>query len=218
MQHALDLERLKATHLYQPSRSRPDPNFCTGRWSAAIDRLLAAGYSFHGCRFSDTGYLFRGMDSGLSTALASDRFGHFGGRHEMTMVEQAMGILFLTHEVSDLITVAGLRNPPSLDSGVLAIASAVFNRELDAGRAAVLAIGDGGIVFRYPFLSCELRGPDIAHILAPATTLEALGPLPEHWRPRLSRLDAGDTVSGHLERLGLTAAQPLPDPRGHPQA
>ncbi len=157
------------------------------------------------------------MDDGLGVALARGRFGHFGGRHDMSAVEQAMGVLFVTHELSDVVTVAGLRQPQP-DGGILVIPAAVFNRELDAGRAAVLAIGDGGIVFRYPFLSCALSSTDITHILAPSATLDTLGPLPADWQTRLSGIDAGDTVADHLERLGLAAAQPLPDPQACPHA
>lgn len=219
MNHELDLKRLTATQLYQPARVDPDPAFTTGSWAAPIDRLLAAGYSFQGCRYNDRGHLFRGMESGLSEALANGRFSHFHGHHEMAAVEQAMGILFLTHEVSDAVTAAGLRQSHP-DSALIVLRSELFNHELDARRAAVLAIGDGGIVFRYPFLTRSLADADIAHILVPGATFGALAPLPARWRQRLSRTDAvtADDISAQLIRLGYTAARPLDDPRSRPRA
>lgn len=214
MPYSDDFERLRATQLYRPGRPRPAASFSTGRWAAPIDRLLSAGYSFLGCRYTDQGVLFRGQETGLSADLATGAFGHFSGGHAMCDVERAMNVFFLSHEISDALTVAALQAGKS-DGGILVIRSALFNRELDAYRAAVLAIGDSGLIFRYPLLTRPLTVADIDYLLIPASMHTALGPIPAALQTKIIDLGTGtrerleQTIVQTLARRGITPAAPL---------
>lgn len=158
-----NLDYLLQTQLYRPGKKNIETDFSSGYWSTSIDFLLAAGYSFFPCHYENEGYLFRGMQTGLGQSLTAGRFGYFDGDDEMCSVEQAMDICFLTNEISDAVTVSRLYDS-SADAAILAIKASVFHSYLNDGKAAVLAIGDGGIVFRYPFLTNSLSEKDVTWI------------------------------------------------------
>ena len=157
------LKTLRATRLYRPGTNSPDFSFTTGRWAKAIDDLLAAKYAFLPCRYTDDGYLFRGMQRGAEQSIAGGRFGHFDGDDELSRVERAMDVYFLTHEISDAVTVSRFFENPR-DACIIAVRAKLFNGGLDEYRAAVLGVGDGGIVFRYPFLTTPIAGAQLGHV------------------------------------------------------
>jgi hypothetical protein len=212
MPSALDLDYLHRTRLYRPGRRTPESGFCSTRWAAPVDQLLAAGYAFFPCRYTDDGYLFRGLQYGLGRALAQGAFGHCNGEDEMCGVERAMGVYFLSSELSDAVTVARLQEQPR-DAAVIAVSAAVFNRALERHRAAVLAVGDGGIVFRYPFLTAPVSAADVARVFVPAGAQLSGCPVPAD---RVSVVGGGgrreleDNLRSELERCGLVPAEPRP--------
>lgn len=213
MSTELDIERLRATQLYRPGRAHPDPGFSTGLWAEPIDRLLAARYAFLGCRFADHGHLFRGMDTGLNAALAAGEFGHFAGRNEMCEVERAMGVYFVTHAVSDAVTVSAL-HAGGADRGIAVFRAALFNRALDAHRAAVLAVGDMGLVFRYPLLTRPLTLAAIDHLIVPTECGATLPAALRHKRIVIEAGERGDCearIAQAFRQLGIEPAVPLPD-------
>lgn len=214
MSRRFDFARLRDFPLYQPGTANPDPNFSTGRWAKAIDRLLAARYPFHPCRYSDDGFLFRGLAGGLKTALSTGRFGHCESSQRMSEVERIMGVYFVSSEISDALSLTALHENP-VDAGILVFRSRVFNRRLDACAAAVLAIGDSGVVFRYPFLTEPLTPADIDHLLVSPATRDALAPMSSTLNDRLlvvppgSREAAERRTAERFHRHGIVPAIPV---------
>lgn len=158
-------ELLKKTQLYQPSTNNPDLDFSSERWHEAIDKLLAHRYSFLAETYSENSFVFRGISSGLLNALETKSFAYFQGSNELCLVEQVMNVYFLTHELSDALTVARLFEADADDAAVLIIPSNVFINAQKEYCAAMLAIGDFGFVFRYPFLTSPISLDDCAYII-----------------------------------------------------
>jgi hypothetical protein len=213
MNRRFDFARLRDFPLYQPGTANPDPDFSTGRWAEAIDRLLAARYPFHPCRYSDDGVLFRGLAGGLKTALNTERFGHCESSQRMSEVERIMGVYFVSSELSDALSLTALHENP-VDAGILVFRARVFNRRLDACAAAVLAIGDSGVVFRYPFLTEPLTLADIDYLLVPPAARDALKPVPPALNDRLLVVPPGSReaterrIAERFRHYGIAAATP----------
>jgi|GEM_PF-3681877 len=207
-----DLDYLQTTRLYRPGRRTPAVTRPSDCWAPAVTGLLAAGYSFLPCSFAD-GYLFRGMDTGLGAALAAGSYGWFDGADELAAVEQAMGVYFLSSEPADAISVARLASHPA-DAAVLAIPANLFDRRLEAGAAAVLAIGDGGLVFRYPLITAPVPALEVSCLFVASDTAAAM--VPAAWRERLVNLGTGtrreleDRLAAALHGRGMHPARPVP--------
>lgn len=205
-----DLDYLQTTQLYRPARRAPAPARETGCRAPAIAGLLAAGYSFLPCGYAD-GVLFRGMDSGLAAAMAAGSFGWFDGADELAAVERAMGVYFLSSDPADAISVARLASRPD-DAAVLAIPANLFGRRLEQGAAAVLAVGDGGLVFRYPLLTAPVTAAEIACLFVSEPAFAAV----PAWRERVVNLGGGtrreleNRLAAALRRRGLVPARPVP--------
>ena len=120
-------------------------------WAPKIDCLLAEDYQFLGFRFSDNGYLFRGMSRGLANALIAGYFGFFQDPRSLCSLERALNVLFISHELSDAVYVSRLWEART-DSVILVVRSELFNSMWDVKRAAVLGFAEPGMVFKYPFL------------------------------------------------------------------
>ena len=84
-----------------------------------------------------------------------------------------MNIYFITHELSDALTVSGLKhgNP---EGGILVFPASLFNEALSKKTAAVLAIGDSGMVFRYPFITKKLLIHDLSRLIVTDSLAEKL--------------------------------------------
>lgn len=209
-----DLETLRATRLYRPGTNSPDFSFATGLWAKAIDRLLAAKYSFLPSRYTDNGYLFRGMQHGTAESINGFCFGHFDGDDELSRVERAMGVYFLTHEISDAVTVSRLFEYPR-DACIIAVKAKVFNDCLDEYRAAVLGVGDGGIVFRYPFLTLPLAAVQIDCLFV-APDFKYGNKPPETPAGKIvsvagsTRKELETALTQQCQRLGIAPATPVP--------
>ena len=162
---------LNETQLYQPGTNNPDPNYTSQQWHDAIDKLIAHRYSFLPEIYSTDGFIFRGMSSGLKTALKNKSFGHFTSSNELAMVEQVMNVYFFTHELSDALTVARLFEKSDDDSAVIVMSAKYYVDAFLRYEAAMLAIGDFGFVFRYPFLCSPTDINNIAYILYKAEQL-----------------------------------------------
>ena len=162
-----DLDYLHSTQLYRPARRRPLAPVASA-WDTPVQHLLASGYAFLPAACGPDGVLFRGMQSGLAAALRQGSFGWFDGVDEVARVEQAMGVYFLSTEPGDAVTAARLYQQPA-DGGILAVRASWFHDCLQRGRAAVLAIGDGGLVFRYPLLTRPIPAAQVACVFVADT-------------------------------------------------
>jgi len=159
-----DISPLLDSFLYRPQRPNFDRQFKSDDWNEAIDHLMVAGYDFKPEKFSEEGYLFRGMSNGLFEAIKKQTFEHFLNASETNTAEQIMQIYFVTHDLSDAITAACLYELQQ-DNAVLVFKSSLFNQQLSDGNAAVLNVGDMGIIFRYPFLTQSIKLSDVAYII-----------------------------------------------------
>lgn len=207
MEAQLDLQYLRGTQLYRPAPGGPRIGNADG-WAGPIRRLLAAGYAFLPGGYGDEGYLFRGVQTDLDTALTRGCFGHFHGEDEMAAVERAMGVFFLTSDPSDAVTVSRLPAQPRW-GGILAVPAALFNERRERGEAAVLGVGDGGLVFRYPLLTTPIDAADVVCLfLGPGCVV----PAASAWRDRVVRLTGStrreleDSLQQDMARRGITPA------------
>lgn len=206
-----DLDYLATTQLYRPGRRAPAADRHEG-WAPPIAALRAAGYSFLPVAYHDDGCLFRGLQTGLRQFLAGGCGGWFDGDDEMCRVERAMGVYFLTSEPADAVSVSRLPAQPA-DGGILVLRASAFNAALTRGEAAVLAVGDGGLVFRYPLLAAAPAAADVALVLVPAACDTAA--LPPSWRARTavlagnSRRELEHSLQAALAEHGLAAAAPV---------
>ena len=168
-----DISPLLDYFLYRPQYPNFDRQFNSGEWVEVIDHLMAAGYDFKSEQFNDDGYLFRGMGSGFLDALQEQKFGHCPSPSETNRAEQIMQIYFVTHELSDAITASCLYDMHQ-DNAVLVFKSSLFNQSLHQGEAAVLNVGDMGVIFRYPFLTQHLTLSDVEYIFVNEAIVETI--------------------------------------------
>ena len=181
-------------------------------WDTPIEHLLAAGYSFIPGSYNRDGCLFRGIESGLRAALDGGYFDWFDGANKMSRVEQAMGVWFLTSEISDAMTVSRLHEQPT-DGGVLAIPAALFHDCLNRGEAAVLAVGDGGMVFRYPLLTRPIATADAACIFTSPAFEPGVADDLEHRIVTLTgstKSELEQELALHLTARRMSPASPVP--------
>ncbi|NNM01192.1 MAG: hypothetical protein HKO62_10615 [Gammaproteobacteria bacterium] len=209
-----DFSRLEHTRLYRPSR-RPPYRPLGGRgWAPAVENLLAAGYSFLAERFDPAGCLFRGVYVNAQGAFVPGCADGAAAGSELALVEQVMGVSFVSHELSDALHGAG-QAPPDALAAIAVLPAALFETRRRQGAAAVLAIGDSGLVFRYPFLTDPPQPAD-------CQLLMTCGPVPEGLRaaatapivalPTGARAEAERAAQAHLAERGLLAAAPRPCP------
>lgn len=205
-----DLEFLGTTCLYRPGCHKSLAG-SAHNWASPIRKLLQHGYSFLPERYSNGGYLFRGIRSGTVQAIAEQVFSHATGGQEMNRVEHAMGVYFLTHEISDALAASALHKSNNNDNAVLVIRSDYFNRQLQAYNAAVLAIGDAGVVFRYPFVTMPIKVDDIDFIITTTSGIK----IPARMQEKHIRLTGGsrrqleDTLKVKFGELDITATSPV---------
>ena len=157
--------------LYRPQFPNFDRQFSSGEWTEVIDHLMAAGYDFKPEQFNGDGYLFRGMSCGFLKAFQQQKFEHYSSSAETNRAEQILQIYFVTHNLSDAVTASSLYDNHQ-DNVVLVFKSSLFNLSLQLGEAAVLNVGDMGVIFRYPFLTQHLALADVDYIIVNESIIE----------------------------------------------
>lgn len=210
-----DFARLRDSFLYAPMHTDINPAFCSGEWAKPIDHLLAAGYAFVGSRFTQEGYLFRGMSHHLLACLSTGEFGHFPGSNEVTQVEKTMNIFFVSHEISDALSVSSIYQAHD-DGAILVFKASLFNQQLSQKQAAVLAVGDFGLVFRYPFLTRPIRLEEVEYIVCTTETAQAINqPTAVQIAEKLICIDSygrrayTEKIAERFNQLDITSAQPV---------
>lgn len=82
----------------------------------------------------------------------------------MGSLERRLGVFFVSNALSDALSIAGFERGDA-DAGIVVFPAAVFNEALRQGHAGVLAYAEGGLVFRYPFLTQAPRLENSAYLL-----------------------------------------------------
>ncbi len=154
---------LYETFLYRPQRKQFDKDLKSGVWHRKIDHLMAAGYGFKAEQFSSAAYLCRGMSNGFRHALEKGVFAHFNDNAQTNIAEQIMEIFFVTHQLSDAVSASKIHTGLG-DNGIILFNSNLFNLAIEEGAAAIMEIGDMGVIFRYPFLSTAIKLEQITAI------------------------------------------------------
>ncbi|MGR8921140.1 MAG: hypothetical protein ACU85V_16100 [Gammaproteobacteria bacterium] len=173
-------------------------------WAPPVRELVARDYAFLPLGYAPPGCLFRGIDGGLAAALAAGHFGLNAGAHALAALEREAGVMFLSQDLSDALSVARPWAGPG-DVAVLVVPAAVFAARAAAGEAAVLGFADPGVVFRYPFVTAPLELGELAAIacaepLSPQATATAAG------RPAFIRIEAAGGRGECERRLAAALA------------
>lgn len=175
-------------------------------WHPAIARLVARDHAFLPLVYDTPGCLFRGLDSGAAALLRSGRTALSDGAHALNALERELGVVLVSADVSDALSVARLWEHDG-DACVLAFDAAYFAAEARAGRAAVLGFAEPGVVFRYPCLARPLPLSAVRLVCVSATVApidgEAIARVPAGCNSR-ERCTA--FLTGALGERGLTAA------------
>lgn len=142
-------------------------------WSVEINRMIEQRYAFLGLQYEENGYLFRGMGTALLDAILSGQFWHYAGDDRGNHLEQELGILFVSQDFSDALTVSRLWETQS-DACIVIFKSKIFNNALTNKNAAMMATAEPGVIFKYPFLCHALSLSDIDNIIVSSEFLAKL--------------------------------------------
>ncbi len=142
-------------------------------WHHKINELLSKGYSFLPLIYDEGGILFRGMQSSILQSLLSDHFINFSSSNPHSALEKELDIYFVSHELSDALTVARIWEE-SNDSGLICFSTSYFREEHENKNAAVMAFSEPGFVFNYPFLTQGLKTENLLAIYLNPTTYNHL--------------------------------------------
>jgi hypothetical protein len=163
-------------------------------WHAAIAQLIVRDFAFLPLTYATPGYLFRGIDHGLTEAVHSGAFGLNVSMHPLAALERDTAVVFVSQDCSDALAVTRLWENPD-EAAILVIPAALFANRHAAGAAAVLAFADPGVVFRYPFFSQPLVLSDVAQIIIHPDRLDGFTALLPNAPKRLSPLFIAPEVS-----------------------
>jgi hypothetical protein len=142
-------------------------------WADAINRMIDQRYAFLALEYEKSGYLFRGMSSGLFNALLDNRFWHYSSEDRGAHFEKELDVLLVSQDFSDAFTVSKLWEQ-KLDACIIVFQSEIFNQALKENKAAMMATAEPGVVFKYPFLTHPLRLDDIEYLIISTDLLDAV--------------------------------------------
>ena len=134
----------------------------TGDWAPEIKWLLEEHQFFLEYQYSDEGYVFRGINGGLSEGLISGTF-QSADQLKAHGREDAVRVFFLSEQISDAVY-GGRFHEGGRDRAILVLRSTVFNKALKARKAAVLGVGVYQTT-RNPFLTEPLTLEDVEMII-----------------------------------------------------
>jgi hypothetical protein len=142
-------------------------------WVNAINKMIDQRYAFLALEYGNSGYLFRGMSTGLFIALLENKFWHYAGEDRGTHFEKELDILLVSQDFSDAFTVSKLWEQ-KLDACIIVFRSEIFNQALNDKKAAMMATAEPGVVFKYPFLTHSLTLDDIEYLIISSDLLDAV--------------------------------------------
>lgn len=173
-----------------------------------IRRLLEADHSFLPICYRSPGFLFRGLEIGLSAACENGHFSLNRGDHTLAHLERDLGVLLVSADFSDAYTVSRLWK--SADDGViLALKGDYFAEAYARHKAATLAFAEPGVLFKYPFLCDPIDIRDVAYFIVKRTGAEILNQAlkagGENTASNSSpKLILADSVDGRMSRQALS--------------
>ena len=129
-----------------------------------IKALLETDYAFLPISYRSPGFLFRGLESGLNEGVANGEFGINQGSHSLAALERELGVLLVSADFSDALTVSRIWESNS-DAGILVIAAEIFGAYYEQHKAATLGFAEPGVVFKYPFFTDNLFLDEIAYLI-----------------------------------------------------
>lgn len=166
-------------------------------WSNAINQMIDQRYAFLDLQYHETGYLFRGMSTGLFDALLEQQFWHYAGDDRGSHFEKELNVILVSQDFSDALTVSKLWENNS-DACIIIFKSNIFNNALAEKNAAMMATAEPGVVFKYPFLCQPLLLSEIEYIVVSAELLASLSNKSEQ-----RKIDQADKVLSIFHQFRL---------------
>ena len=130
--------------------SAPETHVRSG-WHPRIDRLLSRHHRFLNLRYSEPGYLFRGVTHGLHDTFSTGYWTHCQSDRTLSQLECDLDVFLLSQDPSDALAEARLWENVA-DAAIYVFPSKLFNEAYARCEAAMLAFAEPGVVFKYPFL------------------------------------------------------------------
>lgn len=144
------------TRASRPMRDRP-----AGASTRA--RLEAADHVVANVGFTGEGVLYRGIVPFTTLGIVSGELTPNGRSHSLCVLENELGVLLVSNELSDAVTVA---RPfvAGRDAAIAIIPAGAFAWRAAAGEAGVLSFAEPGVVFRYPFLAQSVQFSELVSV------------------------------------------------------
>ncbi|MBN1687970.1 MAG: methyltransferase domain-containing protein, partial [Candidatus Omnitrophica bacterium] len=130
-------------------------------WAPEIQRMLEKKVPFLPVKFSDEGYLFRGIGQGLKEAILTGKYKPYGHNMVYGDLEKEHGIALVSEEPSDATPSFSIYPPDPKDAAYLIFKGSVFNRLLAEGQAAVFRDYGG----KYPFIAGPINITDMEYVI-----------------------------------------------------
>ncbi|MBP9838275.1 MAG: hypothetical protein KBC84_06135, partial [Proteobacteria bacterium] len=150
----------------QPGTTKLPPDFDS--LDPKIQTLIKRGYYLSALQFTEGGYIYRAIRSGLREAIKTNAV--VNGNFSTTEydLEADTGVFFVSHEISDATAILA-SNLDNSDWAIAVFPSQLFNNAVATKTAAVLRFAEGGISFNYPFFCSAPKLSDAAFIIIPSS-------------------------------------------------
>ncbi|MGR8950308.1 MAG: hypothetical protein ACU84Q_19865 [Gammaproteobacteria bacterium] len=129
-----------------------------------IRSLLIRDYSFLPVTYQEPGFLFRGLEHGLTAACESGKFSLNQGKHSLAFLERELGVLLISADFSDAYTVSRLWESTN-DAVILVLRANYFAARYARHEAATLGFAEPGVVFKYPFVCEDIALKDVGYFI-----------------------------------------------------
>ena len=145
------------------SNTRPhhDLNPVTYGNNKKIRKLLHDDFAFLPISYRNPGFLFRGLEVGLSDACTTGYFALNRGAHSLAHLERELNVILVSADFSDAFSVTRIWEAHE-DAVIMALPADYFWVRYQQHQAATLGFAEPGVVFKYPFLCEAIALQDIA--------------------------------------------------------
>ncbi len=163
-------------------------------WADQIKSLLLKDFPFLELDFSENGYLFRAIRSGLRDGLSRGSFSYLNDGGVAAGWQEKHLVYFVSEDPNDALDVAEFQNGFP-DNAVVIFPSKLFHDEMNAGRAAIMTThGLSGTLtgIKWPLMTNPVTIQDSAFIIVTPET-----------KQYLDNLLVNGQASGEEEKLRL---------------